>query len=497
MKWELIAEDEAAPMIHPVAYLYVSANKLEKIVGTNGTTSIGPFESKKFRYGLVVEAYTRFSRIVLKKFEEPGFLDTVKKQSIKTAEELRNYVLSLEEILPPSSNEEIVQIYRKLFDLWTDMNAWGHVVNCLDFHHNMLTNRILAFLKEKFKEPLEVFSILTNPLMLTPTSQQDVDFLHLLKKIQENEELKKLFQKGVESILAELPKFEELNELLEKHAREYNWIYYHYSGPTILDKKYFVATLKDAVNSVDAQSEIEKIEERNNKIREQQKKYVERLDEKEKYWIEVAKSAVYLKAMRKDIVFFASRYSDILFKEIATRLGISKWDARFLTIDEIEEAFRKGKIDEKLIKQRESFSIWIVGKNGIRVLSGEDAKEFKDRNIVRERVQQVEELKGTPASVGKVKGIVKLIRSVDDIKKMEDGDILVSPATNPNLMPAIKKAAAIVTDEGGLTCHAAIVSREFGIPCIVGTKVATKALKDGDEVEVDADKGIVKILSSK
>jgi pyruvate,water dikinase len=66
--------------------------------------------------------------------------------------------------------------------------------------------------------------------------------------------------------------------------------------------------------------------------------------------------------------------------------------------------------------------------------------------------------------------------------------------TNPQMMPLIKDAGAIVTDEGGLTCHAAIISREMKIPCVVGTKVATRVLKDGDLVEVDAEKGVVKII---
>jgi len=66
--------------------------------------------------------------------------------------------------------------------------------------------------------------------------------------------------------------------------------------------------------------------------------------------------------------------------------------------------------------------------------------------------------------------------------------------TNPNMMPLIRKAKAIITDEGGITCHAAIISRELNIPCIIGTKIATKVLKDGDRVEVDADKGIVRKL---
>ena len=78
------------------------------------------------------------------------------------------------------------------------------------------------------------------------------------------------------------------------------------------------------------------------------------------------------------------------------------------------------------------------------------------------------------------------------MEKMEYGDILVAIATTPAIVPAMKKAAAIVTDEGGLTCHASIVSRELEIPCVVGTRVVTKTVKDGDLVEVDATKGIVK-----
>lgn len=73
--------------------------------------------------------------------------------------------------------------------------------------------------------------------------------------------------------------------------------------------------------------------------------------------------------------------------------------------------------------------------------------------------------------------------------------ILVAVTTHPDYVPAMRKAVAIITDEGGITSHAAIVSREFCIPCIVGTKMATKILNDGDLVEVDANNGVVKKLS--
>jgi len=78
---------------------------------------------------------------------------------------------------------------------------------------------------------------------------------------------------------------------------------------------------------------------------------------------------------------------------------------------------------------------------------------------------------------------------------MNEGDILVSIATDPDIVPAMKKAAAFVTDQGGMTSHAAIVAREMNKPCVIGTKIATRVLQDGDYAEVDAHKGIVKKIS--
>ncbi|RLF85169.1 phosphoenolpyruvate synthase, partial [Thermococci archaeon] len=100
-------------------------------------------------------------------------------------------------------------------------------------------------------------------------------------------------------------------------------------------------------------------------------------------------------------------------------------------------------------------------------------------------------LKGLGASPGIGAGKVVLIFEADEIDKVKEGDILVTTMTNPDMVPAMKRAAAIVTDEGGRTCHAAIVSRELGIPAVVGTKEATKVLKDGMMITVDGTRGVV------
>ena len=113
-----------------------------------------------------------------------------------------------------------------------------------------------------------------------------------------------------------------------------------------------------------------------------------------------------------------------------------------------------------------------------------------------EKYESKTTLTGNPAYKGKVIGRVKVINSPSDIEKVEQGDIVVSFNTSPSLMPALLLCSAIVTDEGGIMCHAAIIARELKKPCIIGAKVATKVLKDGDLVEVDAEKGIVRLVEA-
>ena len=118
-------------------------------------------------------------------------------------------------------------------------------------------------------------------------------------------------------------------------------------------------------------------------------------------------------------------------------------------------------------------------------------KGKKEKKAKEEDIEAKILLKGIGASPGIATGTVKIISDVSEIDKVKEGDILVTKMTTPDMVPAMKKAAAIVTDEGGLTCHAAIVSRELGTPCVVGTKKATEILKDGMVVTVDGEKGIV------
>lgn len=152
--------------------------------------------------------------------------------------------------------------------------------------------------------------------------------------------------------------------------------------------------------------------------------------------------------------------------------------------------------NEKVLQQRFKNSVMVVD-DILKIGSLEDFILKDNRFVLNiEKVKNSKELEGQIAFKGYAKGKVRIIKRKIDVENLKEGEILVSPMTTPDFVMAMKKSSAIVTDEGGLTCHAAIVSREMGKPCIVGTKNATKIFKDGDIVEVDADKGIVRKLNS-
>ncbi len=198
---------------------------------------------------------------------------------------------------------------------------------------------------------------------------------------------------------------------------------------------------------------------------------------------------------------------ELLLEEIGRR--------RNLTLEQIKSCLYKeimlildGKKSFILkINQRKECFIATKERSGWKFYGGKRAKRIISQlRIVLPKSKGIKEFKGSIANPGLARGRVKLftfdigkaakIRLSGQIKNMKKGDVLVAETTGPELILACKKAAAIITDEGGINSHAAIISRELNIPCVINTKIATKVLKDGQMVEVDADKGVVRIIKS-
>lgn len=209
-------------------------------------------------------------------------------------------------------------------------------------------------------------------------------------------------------------------------------------------------------------------------------------DKKPAKKIKVPKQIKQLVEETKELVFYRTYRTDVLYELLFLARPIIKKYGENLGLEFKE--MRNCRIDD-LIKG-------VVKKYPEIVTAAQYKKDyaFFDEDVIKENKFISQEVKGSIAFMGVTKGIVKIVRSVKDLPDVKDGDVLVTNMTTPNYLVAMKRAVAFVTDEGGITCHAAIIAREMKKPCIIGTKNATKILKDGDMVEVDAEKGIVRII---
>lgn len=189
---------------------------------------------------------------------------------------------------------------------------------------------------------------------------------------------------------------------------------------------------------------------------------------------------------KKDVMFVKDRRTG---KTVKKSVPAEKVKTQVLTGDEIKKLTELGKSVEKHYNFPQDIEWAIEGKN-IFLLQSRPITVFYEEKEEKETVRDIL-VKGLGASPGIGSGKVQIISSAEELDKVKEGDILVTAMTNPDMVPAMRRASAIVTDEGGMTCHAAIISRELGIPCVVGTMKATKVLSDGLEITVDGSKGVV------
>ncbi|MBI2125577.1 phosphoenolpyruvate synthase [Candidatus Woesearchaeota archaeon] len=168
-------------------------------------------------------------------------------------------------------------------------------------------------------------------------------------------------------------------------------------------------------------------------------------------------------------------------------------ERQVLNEKQIKELARLGKKLEDHYGKPQDIE-WAVEKEEVFIVQTRAVTTFKAHTVERPDINDESGkilLKGETASSGVYAGPVKIVREPSELNKVQKGDVLVTAMTTPDMVPAMQRAGAIVTNEGGMTCHAAIVSREMGTPCIVGTEHATDLLKDGEVITVHATRGIV------
>jgi len=276
-------------------------------------------------------------------------------------------------------------------------------------------------------------------------------------------------------------------EILAKNLiKKYFWIRNSYAGRHLI-------TVREVINESLANKK--KLTFDFSQIVEKKRKIIKELGLKKSLVnkIKATEFLIHWQDERKENILKAIDYVERILLEIAKRI---KFDIRYLhymmPIEISLENITAKKFQQEL-RQRKKGCIYFYDLKYQKIISGKEYQEFVSR-LKKEKRVEIKELTGLIANTGTAIGRVKVCLELKSLTKVRKGDILVASMTRPEYIPAIKKAAAIITDEGGITCHAAIVSRELGIPCIIGTKIATKVLRDNDLVEVKGNHGLVIVL---
>src|SRR3989344_1589688 len=350
------------------------------------------------------------------------------------------------------SNKKLILLYNNLAEIYVKKLNPSPLIDGFALTTDIIiSGRIERFLEKKglLNRFVKYFEILTSPVFTSFLQEEKIALLKIIGEVKKNPPLK--------------------DKLIEKHQKEFFWIQNNYVKDNILNKSFFLNRLKKYDNK-DVNKIIKEIEQniKSNILNKRRLMSELKLNEDIQLLLHITDLFNQWQDERKKGTFFATHYFSKLLKEFERRTKYNINQLKYALPPEMEDILDEKVSSNELDKRfKDCFIIWVKDMFDI----------VTDKRIIEEiclkEVNKVldNEIRGISVSLGIAKGKVKVLDSVEDINKVNEGEVLVAVMTRPDYVPAMEKASAIVTDEGGITSHAAIVSRELRKPCIVGTKI--------------------------
>ncbi len=378
-----------------------------------------------------------------------------------------NYIDAIEKLKKSCKNLQqknfsniTTEDYRKSFDSFLPVIGMTvPLAYCLDF---FIIKKLKCLLQEEFgKKAEDVLNTLSYSCKNPLSSKAHHDILRAATESNMNEQAKML-------------------------SKKYGWLNIRHFDGEPHSSEYYERLLQE-LSKNNAKEKLREYEFNQKKLHESAEKVISSIKNPiTKYIAELIRKLIYVRTEKKDSLNLFGYSIKIMLQEVGKQLSIS--DPRYVTYWETLKCLEnKSTFPEKVVIERKrGYDCLYNGKEFIIRKSEKynDVKEYEHLTV----------LNGQTAYAGKVKGLCCVIKTKAELEKMQFGCVLITSYTSPQYVPAVSKSIALVTDEGGITSHAAIISREMKKPCVIGTKIATKVLKDGDLVEVDANKGVVRKL---
>ncbi len=501
MKWiDIVTRKQNILLIY--TKLYGWCEKMKEVLGIGFNHMLMVSRQEATTYYVYKSELAKLLRILMVKIlkDKPG-KQSLAQVGIKRFQNVINYLkIVTKKDLGKSSNKQLASYFKNYFERQIKSLPFLVLPTFVD---DIFVEEIQNYLEKKLKissdektrkvsEYINIFTTLEEESYATKAERELLEIA--LKLLKEKNIVANV--KNIKKFIESIRRNREIYKKLVHHTQKWEWL------PIQAEEKpyninFFITELQKLAESPNKiKTRLLELDEHIETIKTRKAELFETLKINQSYkrLISVFQEWVYLKDFRRAIISQERLYSRPLYVEIGKRLNLTGREVRFLSPGELVSALNKEADlpSKEEINNRMKAFVLIRHDQEIQLLTSEEAKKVIQKELPPVKISDDKILKGT--SPGKAIGKVKIILGAEDVPKIQKGDILVARQTTPDLIEAMRKSAAIITDEGGLLCHAAIVAREMNKPCIIGTKIATKVLKDGDLVEVDANNGIVKIL---
>lgn len=379
---------------------------------------------------------------------------------------------------------ELVKMVNDYFVLYTPLFDIGTFAELLDFSFQKLIVTELKNQKIPGKEHPVIISTRSQPSEESFSREAEKNVLKIAARVREK-------QFSFPSAFRD----PEIVGLMNEHIAKFYWSSCNYFSFSGLGLKNLRVLVKAACESKKSPRELlDQIDSEHQKLLQQKQELSQRfrLNKKTLFYFDLAQQVALLYDKRKKSQMHGFYSVGRILKELARRANVPFDLAKYVLPYETE-AFASGKIPVSELQKRRDYLFVDYNQYPPRLVMGDLARKAED-DLWNKSTLSKNDLNGSCACPGTVRGVARVIKSKKQLHELQPNEILVTSMTDPDFVPYLKNAIGIITDDGGITSHSAIISRELKIPCIVGTKLATRTIKTGDMLDLRAHHGLVRVI---
>lgn len=397
------------------------------------------------------------------------------------------------------SHKQIMKLYRKHFVAHWRLYKVARIPEALDRGIEMFSGYLKSYLRKHCKTQNltkinELFYKLTAPVKPSIFQEEFFEFLEIVKAIEKVPSQRKLFQNPNKRFFLKIDPI--ILKKIENHRKKWGFLEYHgYTSRELPNLKHYIDRINACLKHLTPWRNRQEYKKFTQTIEKERRaihlKY--NIDEKHQKIFALYGEIGLAKLFRRFVQLRNFFFLDKLLSQIALRTRHEESVIRCLLPEEIE-SLMDGKLEiDKDIRSRIKFMVYLIDGKEEKIFSGVEHKWIKEKLDAKVKSLHLNgnKLRGTPVSLGYVKGICKVIfRPEDAIHKcIRNGEIIISESTDPDLIHLIARAGGVATQQGGVTSHASIICRELGKPALVGVQNLLDSISDYDEAILDAYSG--------